>query len=1164
MSIGDNIVEIHYSGAWHDITDDVQLRGSGISIRRGRTSEASTASASECALSLNNGVSKVAPTVTGRYSPRNPNSDLYGLIGRNTPLRVRVDDTVTPYVRLSTKGDYLGTSDKAAVSITGDIDVRFDGELEANRWDDTTTTTGLCGKYDIGDVDGAINDRAWAFYVFNGHLRFRWSADGTTTITSVSTAVLPFSTGRHAVRATLDVNNGAAGNTVTFYTADTMAGSWTQLGSPVVTASTTSIFNNAADIEVGGINDIAVSYFAGKLYGFELRNGIAGSKVAEIVLTGLAGQDDFSDGLGNTWEFRAKNADTGFENSGPSAMAVNPNWRFTGEVVSWPQEWDQSGSDFWVPVQATGALRRLARWNDSLQSTLRRFIPSIEETVAYWPLEDPEGALNFASAPVVNGGRPETGGSISGAPQLASFSDFPCSNPLPVSDGGRWRFLPSGYGLPGEVQVRFLMHIPASTLADSTPLIDVYTLGSIYRYRLVYKTGAAAVSGTGNLRIEIIAPDGTSIAAANQAFDKGVDDALMYVSMELETSGADVVRRIRVYHVGDRTTQLSAVTVSTTDVSAVSSITISPTGALDGVTFGHLTIENQCTSMYDRGYAVNAYQWELAHIRFARLCLENNVPVFVHGTSNVVMGYQRPGTLLDLLDNVEAADLGYLYEPREQYGLAYRCRRSMHLQDPTLELDYATSDLSEFKPVEDDQATKNSITVTRDGGSRHTAILTEGALSVQQPPDGVGVYTDTPTITVLHDLALRDNADWRLAQGTIDEPRYPAVGVELARSNFTADSALTAQAMAIDVGDRFTVESPPQQTGIDDVSQIAIGFDEQLTKFQRTISVVGSPEVVNRIGRWSSSTATDATADIDRYDTDGSTLWSPFATIGTTDTTIEVVTTDGAYWSSDADDLPYDIVIGGERMTVTAVTPGADEPAFVGIGTAATGNNASVTPGLPAGIQAGDLVLIFASIRNAAASVGTPANWTSIATVGVQVRVIGRIYDGVWTMPTVTFSGGSAGDDTIGQSCAFRYVAKTLIQADSQSNASAQNITVPAQDITYPGAPVVHVVCGWKQDDWTSVAPISATWTEIEEKVATAGNDAGQVWDYLVRNNPASPDFGGATFTVTGGVSAISKGLIVTFVGGQQFTVTRSVNGVVKTHSHGADIRLADPKRWSY
>ncbi len=84
MSIPTNAkVELFYSGAWHDITltDDVLTRDP-IAITRGRPDQASRTPPSMMDLSIRN--------VSGRYSPRNPMSPLYGLIGRNTPIRVSV------------------------------------------------------------------------------------------------------------------------------------------------------------------------------------------------------------------------------------------------------------------------------------------------------------------------------------------------------------------------------------------------------------------------------------------------------------------------------------------------------------------------------------------------------------------------------------------------------------------------------------------------------------------------------------------------------------------------------------------------------------------------------------------------------------------------------------------------------------------------------------------------------------------------------------------------------------------------------------------------------------------------------------------------------------------------------------------------------------------
>lgn len=84
------------AGGWTEITDDVRAGGAGeVSIQRGRSDEASTADASSCKLTLDNR--------DGAYSPRNPASPYYGILGRNTPLRIGIvaDDAETIYWRFA-------------------------------------------------------------------------------------------------------------------------------------------------------------------------------------------------------------------------------------------------------------------------------------------------------------------------------------------------------------------------------------------------------------------------------------------------------------------------------------------------------------------------------------------------------------------------------------------------------------------------------------------------------------------------------------------------------------------------------------------------------------------------------------------------------------------------------------------------------------------------------------------------------------------------------------------------------------------------------------------------------------------------------------------------------------------------------------------------------
>jgi hypothetical protein len=198
---------------------------------------------------------------------------------------------------------------------------------------------------------------------------------------------------------------------------------------------------------------------------------------------------------------------------------------------------------------------------------------------------------------------------------------------------------------------------------------------------------------------------------------------------------------------------------------------------------------------------------------------------------------------------------------------------------------------------------------------------------------------------------------------------------------------------------------------------------------------------------------------------------------------------------------------------------------FVAVGAAATGNNASVVPAIPviAGGTpvVGDALLILASIRNSGAGApNTPAGWSVVATTGANVSIFGRRYQAGDVAPTVTFAGGVANADTIAQMVAFRSVDTVPLSVALASTGSAQDIFYPPLTVTQDRCLVV--VAGWKQDDWTSVATLAGM-SEAGEPVATAGDDAGQVWDYVGQTTKAN--ILGGTFVVTGGAAAVSRAI---------------------------------------
>ena len=302
--------------------------------------------------------------------------------------------------------------------------------------------------------------------------------------------------------------------------------------------------------------------------------------------------------------------------------------------------------------------------------------------------------------------------------------------------------------------------------------------------------------------------------------------------------------------------------------------------------------------------------------------------------TSIAMGSQTPQTFLSLLQEAENADHGLIAEPRTALALGYRTSASMCAQDLTpngpLVLDYGQGQLGSagqpMTPSDDDQLTVNDETVTRGSGnttgSSFGAQLTAaaeaaatGALNITPPPPGgtgVGDYADAQTVNVQLDGQLGDQAWWLVHQGTVDEVRYTTIPLDLASTD-PGLSALFYEILGLDVGDLAEILNPPPYVGPDTIRQLAWGLAEQfgvkLAKLQWNTRPASVWDVL--------IAGTGAPTDC-RADTDGSTLTAGYTA---TAASLSVTTMAGVpVWTTDPDDCPFDIVVTGERMTVTSIT----------------------------------------------------------------------------------------------------------------------------------------------------------------------------------------------------------------------------------------------------
>lgn len=244
------------------------------------------------------------------------------------------------------------------------------------------------------------------------------------------------------------------------------------------------------------------------------------------------------------------------------------------------------------------------------------------------------------------------------------------------------------------------------------------------------------------------------------------------------------------------------------------------------------------------------------------------------------------------------------------------------------------------------------------------------------------------------------------------------------------------------------------------------------------------------------------------------------------------------------DGITWEVIRGGANVPITAGAARVDDYEFVAgqlntyrasyvdsadiswIGSSGpfSGNNTSLAVAYNGGTATGDLILLYASIRNTAATVNTPAGWTRLVDMG-NATLFGKYQDGA-AAPTVTFTGGAAGDDTTAQTTTYRNAELVPVTLNTQINAvAAQNIAVPA--LSLPVAPTVVIALGWKQDDWSSAPTISGYSNELGQLAVTAGNDAGHVWWTKPRTS-TSPE-GTNTFVITGGATAVSRSAVAAF-----------------------------------
>ena len=639
-----------------------------------------------------------------------------------------------------------------------------------------------------------------------------------------------------------------------------------------------------------------------------------------------------------------------FINGGTSTLLVDSvqidQWRAHTEIVELPTMFDLARTDFWVPVQSRGVLRRLNQGRKSLRSPVTLHL---EEYAAlsggWWSLEDDEGdsAGNLVVGGIPGtisgltfGETPTTGvGALPGVSGVATLEQDTSAINLSIKNHAA-----SSGGKESLLWFMRLPNLPASTILAAT----IYATGTVRTWYLyVSATGAFQMVGKDRAGATIVdqtvagwngnagLPTGCWIAFNLYIFQNGgnVDWALNHHrpgAVDFWTNAGSFAGTTGIY-LGVNFRSSSAHTAA---------------GNLQLTQVLHYAGDLPFVD-YDFRKAAAAYDLEEAADRIVRLASNAGVQMTTTGSGSlsVPLGTQSPSKVVELWEESAEADDGFIAEERDDFGLTFVTRNSLWNREPvTLHIDqgHLTTPL-ESNP--DDQRVRNDVTVNRPGGSFRRAIQASGPLNVNEPeadPDGVGTYDEQKTFNVGTDDLCGSHAQWRVSRGTQTAPRYPSFTCDMAAAAYQADAVLAADVMALDPGDHVLLYNT--ETDYVPRRQQVTAYTERMDDlYSWRIVYTGVPADVRQVGAVNYTT---------RVGTDGNITTGATFTAGTS-TTLTVNNASGTGFvdltANDDRHWPFEVEVEGVRLNVemTGVVLNAD-PGFEASGLPAwTASSANAT-----------------------------------------------------------------------------------------------------------------------------------------------------------------------------------------------------------------------------
>lgn len=538
----------------------------------------------------------------------------------------------------------------------------------------------------------------------------------------------------------------------------------------------------------------------------------------------------------------------------------------------------------WLDLEAYGPLYRIGQWSDEIQPPMTRTFLQYPSLIGFWPGDDEALSTRVGLSRSYSGvtladddAPPGAAGSFVGSATTAVIM-----GPTHASTSAGWQVFFSTK----------ITNVPAAP--NPLPFFTWRANGLLWNLE-ADTAGVTLRMFSGGVQIDSI------------SFGLNPGELTQWMAWRAKTyqSGGNVVTELAFY-----TTQYGVAGITRSvpaTLDRLTSIRINGNAIVNGARYGQIGALTGTSDDLQSAAAIasfEGYRGETTAARFLRLLAEAGISRTVQGTTTTKMGPQKSARLMDLLKEIAATEDGLIFDKKDAIQVVLRTRRHRQNQAAVMTLNALTDIVPPFRERIDNVGVQNYVTITDRGGAVITVSKTSGPMSTAPYPAGIGVFKGGPFPDVDVNLAdpttdLPSMAAWYLARGTAPGPRFPSLTLEVGMRS----PGLRAAVKALEIGDRILVTGRLP----DAIDLHVIGITEEVGTHTWRFTLTLIPGEIFDVG------AEDSMAH--RLDSLTTTLQDPKTT--TDNFFVFTFTRRDDAWSTTS--LPYDINVGGERMTVTAM-----------------------------------------------------------------------------------------------------------------------------------------------------------------------------------------------------------------------------------------------------